>query len=213
MWKSIKATLQFELCNRFDQKIGVIFYKLIIILVLEKMCSDCIVLEISDDLKFQMIKKLARRISKLNKLLTQLCPDLNNNKLDYNFEFVQSTLQKSNQTIIRIKEGLEKKLNKTINDIFISKIDLEMIDENDYIHNLDDVIEKIQILSHQKPSALNLSKNFDFVKRNLVFNDFPDLNLISSTLIHLHDIEFWILYSNKYKSVKSTFQLFNLLKR
>ena len=48
------------------------------------------------------------------------------------------------------------------------------------------------------------------IKRNYEC-DFPNLNLICESNIHLYDIEEWVLYSVQLKKIKNTSKIFELL--
>ena len=67
MWTCIKCVLHLEVRNRFGEHFGLIVYKTIVARVLDELCRHSYTAN-SDDLNKQMIRKLARRLYKLNNL-------------------------------------------------------------------------------------------------------------------------------------------------
>ncbi len=171
MWISIKSALQIELCNSFDPNIGLIIYKSIITLVLIEICKNCVNFEINDELKLQMIKKLALRINKLNQIKLK---DEYDNSLFFKGlnELVESISNESKAVIKKIKNALEINLNKSINDVDSVTIDLEKIRIYDHIYD-SCLTHEVGYLVDQKLISNIKNKKMPIIERNLFTCTFP----------------------------------------
>jgi hypothetical protein len=210
MWISIKTALQIELCNSFDPNTGLIIYKSIITLVLVEICKNSVNIKINDELKLQMIKKLASRLNKLNQINNEY--NINNNCLSHKNlnELIESISNKSKEVIKEIKNLLEINLNKSINDVDSVTIDLEKIRIYDHIYD-SCLTHEVGYLVDQKLISNIKNKKMPIIERNLFTCTFPNIELICKSIIHLNDIEKWILYSKEFKKIENTSQLFELL--
>ena len=142
---SLKAALQIELCNRFEEKFGLCLYKIIITRVLVKMCTLSFEFNIDDDLKMQMIKKLARRLYKLK-------------KMDYK-DIIEPLNSKANIVISKIHKMLEFNFIKVIQEEEKSLVNLDpsKFNHNSHIHNLDEIIKNF--FEGQKLNSINMKEN------------------------------------------------------
>ena len=90
---SIKAVLQIRLVNFYGQSVGLVLYKTIMALIMNSILSHELVSCLDSDLKSQAIKKLSRRIYKLNLL----------NSHEQCQSIVNSTIYECSVTIKKIK--------------------------------------------------------------------------------------------------------------
>ena len=70
-WFSIKAVLQLSLCELYGDEKGKIIYKIVIALIINELCNHSIEYKLPLDLISQIIKKLSRRLYKID-LLDQI---------------------------------------------------------------------------------------------------------------------------------------------
>ena len=83
MWTCLKSVLHLQLRNRFDEHLGLVIYKLVMLRLVQRLCH-CSFRDNADDLNMQMTRKLARRLFKLNKLVES---DVKSAK--FNADFIQ----------------------------------------------------------------------------------------------------------------------------
>lgn len=118
--------------------------------------------------KIIMTNKLKDQLNELNKLRSSK-ENLATNTKRYSLEFLESSIHKSNETIIDIDSKLPKR-NKTIWGLFTSK-KCEQTDVKTKINEIAD--EQLTNTSNNKSSLLNKvhkAKNFADMQNNLSTN-------------------------------------------
>jgi hypothetical protein len=103
---SIKAVLQIRLVNFYGQSVGLVLYKTIMALIMNSILSHELVNVLDSDLKSQAIKKLSRRIYKLNLL----------NSHEQCRSIVNSTIYECSFTIKKIKIVMQLELDSILNN-------------------------------------------------------------------------------------------------
>ena len=191
MWMAIKVVLQLRLCELFGEVEGKITYKIIIIVVINSLCQKiCEDATVNCDLKLQMIKKLARRLYKLDLLAKE-----SNNSL-----LVAKTIDICAKTIETVKTSLNKSFESVILNSrkLNAELDLKKINSQDTIH------EQIHSLVQDIKNIKEIDNNENSVKvvppdmcpRNKIDSSkFPNLNHLESSIdcsTRLYDIECWI---------------------
>lgn len=152
-------------------------------------------------MKLQIIKKIAKRAYKLDKIPKT--------------DFIESTIQKCKQTVEKIRDELDRNSRNLIaNREYSSVLEQLLFNENDHIHDFDLIKEVIQSLFNQKLNKKSQSKIFSCHERNLLPSDLSEISidLINKTTLNLFDIENWVL-NHSFKIMNSTSSLFNLLDR
>ena len=189
LWMSIKVVLQLRLYQLFGDIDGKVIYKVIMILVVNKLCQDSCNYNLSSDLELQMIKKLARRLYKLDLLL----------KYSKSCYSLDSVVNMCVATIEKVKARMNEKLKKFVNNTrsTAAKLDLSQIGLNDVIHQkLDKLMVEINKLKSVSPN-----QNYSNVAippcspRNLPTCLFPNINFLNSSgclITALYDIEYWV---------------------
>ncbi len=210
MWTCIKATLQIELCNRFDSEIGLIIYKSILTFVLIKICNNCVHLDITDELKLQTIKKLASRVHKLNKISRAESTNKKDLEREGLNELVKFVFSESKLAIQQINQVLKMKLDESIHKVNDVLIDMTKFCNNDHIYNLFEAKNSIDLLMGQKLTKSIQITKMPIKERNLS-EEIPRLELISKSNIDLNDIENWVLYSKILSTITRVSTLFGLL--
>ena len=147
MWMSIKATLQIELTNLYGERDGLILYKVVLAQIIEIICSKCMqTLQITADVKFQVIKKLSRRIKKLHLLNTD------NSKCQH---IVDNITKKSTTTITKLRQLLNEEFELTIESSkFSAELDMKKISTSDVKHEDPKVFDELNLLFQYVPMTL-----------------------------------------------------------
>jgi hypothetical protein len=209
MWMSIKATLQIELTNLYGERDGLIFYKAVLAQIIEIICSKCMnSQQITSDVKFQVIKKLSRRIKKLRMLETY------NAKCQH---IVDNITNKSTITINKLRQLLNEEFELTIEDSkFSASLDMEKISMSDIKHDDPKVFDELNRLAaiSDNGSQFAQPKPLKFITR--VGSTFEEIiKSLSScgSVIPLHDIENWSLDHSLDGINSSSLLLYNLLKQ
>ena len=137
---SIKATLQIELSNLYGERDGLVFYKTVLAQIIEIICSKCLNYQnMSADIKLQVIKKLSRRIKKLNLLKTD------NLKCQH---IVNKITEKSAVTISELKKLLHEEFKLSIeSSAFSTELDMSQISTSDIQHDNPKVFNEIKRLA------------------------------------------------------------------
>jgi hypothetical protein len=193
MWLSIKATLQIKLVNFYGEDSGLIIYKSIMALIMNSLLSHEMGIRVLDsDLKSQVIKKLARRIYKLNLLFETNCEE--GCRL-----IVKGVIQACSITIKNFRNSMQLELDHIINSLKEIQIDPSQINtETDIIHHLKDFNQKIDYLKSLKSNTYNsIEIKLDFWHRNKSSRNFPKdfLYLYENenydSVMQLYEIENW----------------------
>ena len=190
MWTSIKTVLQIRLYDLYGEIEGKVVYKIIIALVHNQLCMDSLYHNLDADLKLQMIKKLARRLYKIEELIKESGLDTS----DYSecFEMISKTIE-------TVKDELDENF-KTVSDSSRSNpasIEINEINYADIVHkNISSLISQINFKKKLNANKLNgIPKAPECPNRHLS-TDIPDSGYQSyskdSTIAHLYDIEYWI---------------------
>ena len=195
MWMAIKVVLQLRLCELCGEIKGKIFYKMIISMVVCELCRISQDFQISSDLKLQIIKKLARKLFKLDLLA----------KESNNVEMINKTVDCCSQVIEKVKLSLEKKFEETIlkSRNLPAKLDLRNIDFEDKVHKRIDILEEeIKALTGINCNEIKTEpKNPNSKNRNRT-SSFPNLGYLEDAeseeekITALYDIECWVQQVN-----------------
>jgi hypothetical protein len=190
LWMAIKVALQLRLCELCGELKGKIFYKMIISMVIYQLCKISQNFLISSDLKLQIIKKLARKIFKLDLLA----------KESNNVKMINKTVELSSQVIENVKFSLNKTFGETIfkSRSLPAKLDLSNIDFQDITHKETETLEKeINFLKNincnekvseiQKPNCKDRNTTSSFP--NLGYLDVESADDLATAL---YDIECWV---------------------
>jgi hypothetical protein len=174
---------------------GYILYKLIIIQIINQFCIDSLNYEDIDDLKMQMIKKLARRLYKLN-----LFTSKNATKLEFISNLSTKTFQDSYKTIKIVRDHLEAHLKILMPRNISPKPKFSIENGLKYNENSSFNREVKRMKSLSLKTNQNMLKISQYYKRNLLNSNFPDLALFKvydkdtyKAVVELYDIENWIL--------------------
>ena len=176
---------------------GYILYKLILIQIINQFCIDSLDYEDIDDLKMQMIKKLARRLYKLN-----LFTSKKETKLELISKLTTKTFEESYKTIKKVRRQIDSNLKilTPANPTLKYKFSIE----NGLIYNKSSSFYKE--VSRMRSLTLNTNpdvpKTSEYYRRNLLNPNFPDFALLRvydkdtyKSVVELYDIERWILCS------------------
>ena len=191
MWISIKVILHLKLVGFFGEKEGLILYKILLINVLDDLCKESFNYDYND-LKMQMIKKLARRLYKFD-LIT---------KPENLSSFAKESLDSAYKTIKIIREQINTDLNpKQIKCLGLKyNFDIDKgLKFNKNTNFFKEINRLISISRQEINKTSSLGENF---KRNFLNSAFPDLNLLKvyenpnyKSIIELYDVENWIISS------------------
>ena len=191
MWKAIKVVLQLRLYELFGEVEGKIFYKVIILMVVNELCDKIVV---SSDIKLQ---KLARRLYKLDLLIHQT---LDKYLLKQLISAVTEIIYLCAKTIANVKRVLNSKFESVVSNSreLSSELNMKNIDaENDKYHILHSLIKIMNSLNKNNNSSFDSNIPIpDYCIRNKIKSfQIPDLNHFNSSKCFstaLYDIECWI---------------------
>ena len=186
MWMSIKVVLQLRLCELFGEFEGKIIYKIVIAIVISNLCQDAVV---DSDLKLQMIKKLARRIYKLN--LLPKFKSKNNSLVAKVIDSCAKTIQNTKKSLNMAFENLVINSRRIKAQLILNNIDLQ-----DKFHELSDLLKFIKNLKKNNDTEITRRVPTPNQTRNkctpFSFPDVQHLNYSKFSLTALFDIECWV---------------------
>ena len=149
MWISIKVVLELKLCEIYGDIKGKIIYKLIVLVLVSELCLMSIneTSSYSSDLRFQMIKKLGRRLYKLDLLVK---------KSNYKHLTVD-VFNECNTVIKTCKQHLNKSLELVISNSRSqsAKLDFNLITNDHVVHlHFEELISEICRLKNIKNNGI-----------------------------------------------------------
>jgi len=187
----IKAVLQIRLVNFYGQSLGLVLYKIILALIMNSILSHELVNCLDSDLKSQAIKKLSRRIYKLNSL----------NSHEQCQSIVNSTIYECSVTIKKLKIVMQLELDSILNNSTMTQIDPSKINiKRDFYHHIPEFKQKINYLKFLKYSRENFPNvELDIWKRNKSTSIFPRISFLKlyenenyDSVMQLYEIECWV---------------------
>ena len=208
IWMAIKVVVQIRLCEIFGEIEGKLIYKIIISIIIKNFCDIPVK---NFDLKLQMIKKLARRIYKLDLLAKETRNDLLVAEI---IDLCAQTIEKENIYLKRLFEKFVSNSRK-----IPAMLDMKEINSKDRYHNLDNLQTRISYFRKKSFSGIiNQVPLPHYCIRNKD-ESFPNTTLLdinkNCLLTTLYDIECWVQRVeferlNKLKDITS-FKLKNLI--
>ena len=206
MWTSIKVVLQLRLIQLYGEKDGYLIYKLVILKALENLCCKSNSMA-SSDLKSQIIKKIAKRSFKLEKVSV-----LNNEHGLLRKKLLESCLASVEQIKLSILNEFDIFANKATDKnaaLDFAKISIEHIK-----HEMKSFTTKLIRLKEQASSfRLNQSSSKSeiphCIARNRANCQFPMLAFLErhdTSLMSYYDIESWVKYSIDLRSPSASDQ-------
>lgn len=210
LWMSIKVCLQVRLFQLFGHENGLILYKAIVLKIIDDICVHST--RQSIDIKTQIVKKVALRIEKLEKLAesSDLKPTIE--------QLIKTAAKNVDNTCRNMQECFDRTIQASRSQP--AALDYSSIDKNDCKHDFNSLQSNIsnfnKLFEQQNKNDVSPP---NCPQRNYLDCEFPNVELLNvsgenQSLISLNDIEVWIKsidldeikFSDKYSSAK----MFNL---
>lgn len=212
LWLFMKAILQFNLTIELGEMVGKIMYKLVGLKVVGILCNfynTKMYAKLNVDIVLHMLAKLARRIEKIDHLIS-LLEDEYPNKFDAlpnGFEDIyNTTIDEVKLVIYKVKEKLDRQIHRVqINDEESSR--LVPLSHLDFVADVHQKLPKLRKHLKTRQVPLQSNENREKVKvkcfaRHLIGSleapDVSEFDKVKNSIdigVFLCDFENWILYA------------------
>lgn len=198
LWISLKVFLQLGLTVEVGENMGKLFYKCIMARFMSEICCHDELNSLDDDIRIQMVAKLARRMDKIDHYTAS------------NLDPGSIKRIKSNMTLCRKRiQMIRERLNKNLSDIYAKECQISCLTamprlqfDRDIVHQMPKVLQYIKLREADVVSNTihnNVTNNVRITRHlwdDLTLPDVSLLNVVSGeidVLQLLADIEHWVL--------------------